>query len=196
MSSLERLWAGWRSAYVEEASGAGGSGAADGADPTRPAPGTAPDASDRPGDRSGCVFCRILGSGEPDGVTHVLWRHDSGCAVAILNAYPYTSGHLMVMPARHVSRLDLLDGIESAAVWEGVGLAARAIEAAYRPDGLNLGANLGRAAGAGIPDHMHFHALPRWVGDTNFTTAVAGLRVLPEALPDSAEKLRRAWPLP
>jgi ATP adenylyltransferase len=140
------------------------------------------------------VFCRILASDHPDLATHVLWRHDNRSAVAILNAYPYTSGHLMVMPARHVSRLEQLSATESASVWEGVGLAVRAIEAAYHPDGLNLGANLGRAAGAGVPDHLHIHALPRWVGDTNFTTALAALRVLPETLEDSAAKLRRAWP--
>lgn len=179
MSSLEQLWAGWRSAYVDGATGAAA------------AP---PPAGDREGGARGCVFCRILASGEPDESTHVLWRHPEQTAVALLNAYPYTTGHLMVMPARHVDRLERLSGPESAALWEGVGLAVRAIEAAYGPDGLNLGANLGRAAGAGIPDHLHFHALPRWVGDTNFTTALAGLRVLPEALGDSAERLRRAWP--
>lgn len=171
MSGLDQLWAGWRSAYIEGAT-----------------------AAPAPGGEEPCVFCRILTSGEPDEVTHVLWRHPGGGAVALLNAYPYTSGHLMVMPSRHVRRLDGLSPDESAALWEGIGLAARAIETAYRPEGLNLGANLGRAAGAGIPDHLHFHALPRWVGDTNFTTAVAGLRVLPEALGDTAARLRAAWP--
>jgi ATP adenylyltransferase len=188
VSRLEQLWAGWRSAYVGEASGAGGSGGSPGPD------GSGPGRPSDPGGSSSCVFCRILRSDEPDGDTHVLWRHERASAVAILNAYPYTCGHLMVMPARHVSRLEMLDPTESAAVWEGVGLAVRAIEAAYRPDGLNLGANLGRAAGAGIPDHLHVHVLPRWVGDTNFTTAIADLRVLPETLGDSADKLRRAWP--
>jgi ATP adenylyltransferase len=190
MSGLEQLWAGWRSAYVGVASDGGGPGGS--AEPATSAPAGAA----HPAGSAPCVFCRILSSDQPDGATHVIWRHDSASAVAILNAYPYTSGHLMVMPARHVSRLELLDPTESAAVWEGVGLAVRAIEAAYRPDGLNLGANLGRAAGAGIPDHLHIHALPRWVGDTNFTTAVADLRVLPETLADSADKLRRAWPRP
>ena len=190
MSGLEQLWAGWRSAYVGEASGAGGSGGS-------PEPGGSGSGRTPPAGASvACVFCRIVASDEPDGATHVLWRHDSATAVAILNAYPYTCGHLMVMPTRHVSRLELLDPTESAAVWEGVGSAVRAIEAAYRPDGLNLGANLGRAAGAGIPDHLHVHVLPRWLGDTNFTTAIADLRVLPETLADSADKLRRAWPRP
>lgn len=168
---LERLWAGWRSPYIEGAT-AGGADVHDGA----------------------CVFCRILSSGEPDEATHIIWRDPSGRAVALLNAYPYASGHVMVMPVRHAGRLAGLDAEESAAVWEGVRLAVTALEGAYRPEGVNVGANLGRAAGAGVPDHIHFHILPRWVGDTNFTTAVADLRVLPEALGVSAARLRAAWP--
>ncbi|MHB1928422.1 MAG: HIT family protein [Acidimicrobiales bacterium] len=169
---VEHLWAGWRSPYIEQAT------------------------SDHPrADEGGCVFCRILASGAPDEETHILWRDPSGRALALLNAYPYTSGHLMVMPLRHAARLDGLDAEEAAAVWDGVRQAVAALEGAYRPEGVNLGANLGRAAGAGVPDHLHFHALPRWVGDTNFTTAVADLRVLPEALGVSAAKLRAAWPL-
>jgi ATP adenylyltransferase len=167
VSGLERLWAGWRTAYVS-ATGADG-----------------------PGD-DGCVFCRILDSGRPDDETHVVWRGQA--AVAVLNAYPYTSGHLMVMPVRHVRELEDLDGAEAAEVWGAVADAVRALKAAYRPDGLNLGANLGRAAGAGVPGHFHVHVLPRWDGDTNFMTTVAEARVLPEALGASAAKLREAWP--
>jgi ATP adenylyltransferase len=140
------------------------------------------------------VFDSILASGKPDRETHIVWRHPDGLAFAILNAYPYTSGHLMVMPIRHVGDLEGLTAAESAAVWDGLSMAVRAIKSAYRPDGLNVGANLGRSAGAGIPDHFHLHALPRWNGDTNFMTAVADTRVLPEALSDSADKLRAAWP--
>jgi ATP adenylyltransferase len=168
VSPLDRLWAGWRSSYIESTAEA-----------------------DRPG---GCVFCAILAGGEPDEETHVLWRSPDGLAAAVLNAYPYGSGHLMVMPTRHCATPeDLLPG-EGAAVWGGTTQAVRAIRAAYRPDGVNLGANLGRAAGAGVPDHFHMHALPRWAGDTNFMTSVAEARVLPEALSTSAAKLRAAWP--
>jgi ATP adenylyltransferase len=142
----------------------------------------------------GCVFDAILASGQPDRETHILWRHPGGLAFAMLNAYPYTSGHLMVMPIRHVGDLEALTGAESAAVWDGLSMAVRALKAAYRPDGLNVGANLGRSAGAGVPGHFHLHALPRWNGDTNFMTTVADTRVLPEALSDSADKLRAAWP--
>ena len=165
--TLERLWAGWRTEYV---SATGAEGPAD----------------------DGCVFCRILDSGEPDEATHVVRRTDR--AVAILNAFPYTSGHLMVMPVRHVGEIEDLDADEGAAVWSLVGESVRALKAAYGPDGLNVGANLGRAAGAGVPGHLHLHVLPRWSGDTNFMTSVAEARVMPETLEASAAKLRAAWP--
>ena len=100
----------------------------------------------------------------------------------------------MAMPTRHVADLEELDAEESAALWEGLSLGVRALKAAYHPDGVNVGANLGRAAGAGVPGHFHLHVLPRWVGDTNFMTALADARVLPEPLSDTASKLRAAWP--
>ena len=165
--SLDRLWAGWRGEYI---------------------------ASSGDGPSSDCVFCDILASRRPDDETYIVWRHPAATAVAILNAYPYTSGHLLVVPTRHVADLEALSADESAALWAGVTDATRAVKAAYRPEGLNLGANLGRAAGAGVPGHLHIHALPRWTGDTNFTTTVAETRVLPETLSESYRKLRAAWP--
>ena len=172
MSSLQRLWAGWRSEYIESVSAK---------------------APHKDGD---CIFCEILASGEPDEVTHIVWRHPGGLSFAILNAYPYASGHLMVMPIRHVGELEALTQDESSAVWEGLSEAVVALKRAYTPDGLNVGANLGRSAGAGVPGHFHIHALPRWYGDTNFMTSVADARVLPEALSVTAEKVRAAWPKP
>lgn len=170
--TLERLWAGWRGEYVatagDEASSAGGAG------------------------RGGCVLCRVLASDEADSVTQVLWRGER-CA-ALLNAYPYTSGHLMVMPTRHVGELEELDDAEAAELWPALTAAVRALKGAYRPDGVNAGVNLGRAAGAGVVGHLHVHALPRWAGDANFMTSVAEARVLPEALPTTYAKLRAAWP--
>jgi diadenosine tetraphosphate (Ap4A) HIT family hydrolase len=171
VSSLERLWAGWRGEYIESVSG-------------RPASKAAGD----------CVFCGILASGETDDSTHILWRHPAGTAFAILNAYPYASGHLMVMPTRHVGDIEELAPDESAAVWGGLSSAVVALKSAYRPDGINIGANLGKSAGAGVPGHFHVHAVPRWNGDTNFMTSVADTRVLPEALSVSAARLRSAWP--
>ena len=164
--SLERLWAGWRTEYVS------GTGAAS-------------------EEKDGCVFCRILGSGQPDEETLVLWRGEH--TAAILNAYPYTSGHLMVLPRRHVADLHELGPEEALELWSGTTAGAGALRRAYRPEGINLGANIGRAAGAGIPDHFHLHLVPRWVGDTNFMTSVAEVRILPEALPASWERLREAW---
>lgn len=165
-NSLERLWAGWRGEYVGSA--------------------TAQDPADQ------CVFCSILASGEPDEATYILWRGKH--VVAILNAYPYTSGHLMIMPSRHVADLEGLDAEEGVELWGALTAAVTAVKAAYAPGGLNVGANLGRAGGAGIPGHLHLHCLPRWNGDTNFMTSVAEARVLPEALPATWSRLRATWP--
>ncbi|MHB1533953.1 MAG: HIT family protein [Acidimicrobiales bacterium] len=167
MSGLERLWAGWRGEYIE--------GVNDGPRPE-------------------CVFCAILASGGTDASNHVVWRHPGGAVVALLNAYPYASGHLMVMPLRHVGELEDLDAEEASALWDGVTQAVRTLKVAYRPDGLNVGANLGQAAGAGVPGHLHLHVVPRWAGDTNFMTTVAEARVMPESLSVTGEKVRQAWP--
>ena len=164
---LTRLWAGWRSSYLLGQAGA-------------PPPG------------EGSLFERILGSGLPDRETYVVWRGER-CA-ALLNAFPYTSGHLMVLPQRAVAELDDLDEDEAAELWDGVRRGVRAVRGAYRPEGVNVGINLGTAAGAGVPDHLHVHVLPRWSGDTNFTTSVAETRVLPEPLDVSWERLVAMWP--
>lgn len=164
--SLERLWAGWRTEYMESAGDAG------------------------PSDE-GCVFCRILGSEQPDSATKVVRRSER--VVALLNAYPYTSGHLMVMPLRHVGELEDLDE-DAPELWSTVTDSVRALKVAYRPEGINVGANLGRAAGAGVPGHFHVHVVPRWNGDTNFMTSVAEARVLPESLDATWARLREAWP--
>jgi ATP adenylyltransferase len=164
---LDHLWAGWRGEYVA----------------------TADDATQ---DGPACVFCRILGSGLPDDETFILWRGEH--SFAILNAFPYTSGHLMVMPLRHVGELDELTDDEGDELFRAARVATAAVKAAYKPGGFNLGANLGRAGGAGVPGHLHVHVLPRWAGDTNFMTAVADTRVLPETLGATWKKLKEAWP--
>jgi diadenosine tetraphosphate (Ap4A) HIT family hydrolase len=164
---MDRVWAGWRSAYVAAA----GNGALVG---------------------EGSIFRRILDSGLPDEETHVVWRGDE--VFAILNAFPYTSGHLLVMPYREVPELEDLTPSESAELWEATRAAVAAVRTAYAPQGVNVGINLGEAAGAGVPSHVHVHVLPRWNADSNFMTAVAETRVLPESLGDSWAKLRAAWP--
>jgi len=165
---LGRLWAGWRLPYIDESN------------------------ADRQDNDAGCVFCRILASDEAPDRTYVLWR-DEDCAV-VLNAFPYTSGHLMVMPVRHIGELEDCSPREAAGLWKVVGDAVVAVKTAYSPEGLNVGANLGKAAGAGVPDHLHVHCVPRWSGDTNFMTTLAETRVLPEALGSTFERLRAAWP--
>ena len=165
--TLDRLWAGWRSAYIDEV------------------------ATQQPRDDT-CLFCALLEADEKEAL--VLARND--LVFAVLNAYPYTSGHLMVAPVRHTAALSALSRDEAAALMLMAQDATVALERAYTPDGVNIGANLGRASGAGIPGHLHLHALPRWVGDTNFMTVVAETRVLPEPLSTSWDKLKAAWPEP
>jgi ATP adenylyltransferase len=139
------------------------------------------------GQDDGCVLCRVL---EAD--SNVVWRGEL-CA-AMLNAFPYTSGHLMVVPTRHLAELEDLKEDEKRELWDAVTQAVLALKAAYGPEGINLGANLGQAAGAGIAGHFHVHVLPRWTGDTNFMTTVAQTRVLPESLDSTYEKLKENWP--
>jgi ATP adenylyltransferase len=166
---LEQLWAGWRDQYVRAATEAERKGAGD-----------------------GCVFCAIARSGPPSADNGVVWRGER--AFAVLNAYPYASGHLLVLPLRHLSELDELTAEESCELWSATKDAVSAVSAAYAPDGVNLGANLGRAAGAGIPRHLHLHVVPRWSGDTSFMTTVGGVRVIPETLTGAWKKLHPAWP--
>jgi diadenosine tetraphosphate (Ap4A) HIT family hydrolase len=181
--TLDHLWAGWRSEYVVTAGSAPSGGEPLGSgDPN----------ADLPDDPAHCVFCRISASGPPSAQNGVLWV--GPLTFAVLNAYPYASGHLMAMPLRHVGSLGDLTEAESSELWSTTRRAVAALEAALGPEGVNLGANLGRAAGAGIPRHLHLHAVPRWVGDTNFMTAVADTRVLPETLAATWGRLHYAWP--
>ena len=134
----------------------------------------------------GCIFCDALAA--PDAEPLILFRGDS-CFV-ILNLYPYNSGHLMIVTNRHVAALA---GLSSAELRELITLtqwAEIALTEAYRPQGLNIGMNLGRPAGAGVGDHLHVHLVPRWTGDTNFMTVVGEVRVLPEELAQSAQRLK------
>jgi ATP adenylyltransferase len=140
---------------------------------------------ERADDGPACIFCT------PDEEL-VLERGEH--AFVILNRYPYTSGHLMVAPHRHVGEYGSLTDEEALEVHRLAAVALRALGTVFRPDGHNLGWNLGRAAGAGVVDHVHLHVVPRWSGDTNFMPVLADVRVLPEALVESARRLREAWP--
>ncbi len=161
--ALERFSAAWREGYVTSAS-AGGFTAA-GAE---------------------CVFC-VLGREPVDESTGVLRR--SSFTYVVLNAFPYGSGHLLVVPYRHVAALGELDDDEYRDFSLTLRDVAGALERAYTPDGMNLGMNVGLAAGAGIPQHLHAHALPRWQGDTNFMTTIGETRVLPESLQSTWRKV-------
>jgi ATP adenylyltransferase len=169
-SKLDHLWNGWRAAYVQKWGETAG----------EPLPST-----------GGSVFTRILASGLTDEEVHVV-RRGTTC-FAILNAYPYASGHLLVLPFREVPNLEDLTAEESVELWSFVTQGVRALKVAYQPQGVNVGINLGPPAGGSISEHLHVHVVPRWVGDANFMTAVANTRTLPEALGDSAAKLRAAW---
>lgn len=162
---MNRLWAGWRMAYIRKASKPAG------------------------GRKAPCLFCR-QGAARPSRRSLVLAR--SPLVVVMLNLYPYNVGHVMVAPRRH--RAFLADLSEAEILDLGVWLARveRALRKEYRPHGLNLGMNLGRVAGAGVLGHLHWHVVPRWDGDTNFMPVTAATKVLPEALDRTYARVRRA----
>ena len=161
--TLEQLWNGWRAEYV------GGVRSGSG----------------------GSVFAQILGSGLSDEDAHIV--HRSATCFAILNAYPYATGHLLVLPYREVANLEDLTSDESRDLWATVTAATVALKASHGPDALNVGINLGAAAGGSISQHLHVHVVPRWNGDSNFMTSVASTRTIPEPLPLTAQKVRAAW---
>lgn len=136
-----------------------------------------------------CVFCVALSAGDD---RRALILHRGRQAFLILNAFPYASGHLMAVATRHVSSLEEATPEELAEVMALVQRSVRALEAAYRPDGFNVGMNQGRVAGAGVLGHLHFHVVPRWNGDTNFMPVIGDTRVLPETLESTYDRLSAA----
>ena len=159
---MDYIWTPWRYQYMKEA-----------------ASGVQPE----------CIFCEAAGR-KDDAETLIVYRGSK--TFVILNRYPYTSGHVMIVPYAHVAELGACD---AEALSEMMGLAQR-VEVAFRgnysPDGMNLGMNLGRAAGAGVVGHLHLHMLPRWIGDSNFMTVTGETRVHPEDLKTTYERLRKA----
>src|ERR1019366_8948728 len=137
------------------------------------------------GETNACIFCN---PSEPGRDELILAR--GRVSFVILNLYPYNSGHLMVVPNRHVPTLAATTGDEQAELMRFTRHAEMALTEAYTPQGMNIGVNLGRPAGAGVLDHLHVHVVPRWNGDTNFMTVVGDVRVLPEDLATSARRLR------
>ena len=139
----------------------------------------------------GCVFCRAASAGGEDAELVV---HRGKLAFVLLNKFPYAVGHLMIAPFRHEGEFGSLSGEEALELHRFASLALGVLSDAMRPQGFNLGWNLGRIAGAGIVDHVHLHVVPRWAGDTNFMPVLADVKVLPEALADTRRKLAEAWP--
>ena len=139
------------------------------------------------GHKEGCLFCD-LARPETDDEANFILRRDEHCYV-IINRYPYTTGHVMVVCNRHVERIGDLTGDESREMMGLTAACESALVEAYRPDGINVGANLGRSAGAGIAGHLHMHLVPRWHGDTNFMSSIGETRVVSEDLRDTYERL-------
>lgn len=197
LDAMDRLWTPWRYNYIT------------GAETDREAAGRKgvpkqlaawPGPAD--GQNAGCVFCNLLRAVEwaiADGMpldeaerAGLIVARLATCYVC-LNAFPYSSGHVMVVPKRHTDSLATLTSVEAGEMMDVAQRVERALLATYRPDGINFGMNLGEAAGAGVADHLHLHGLPRWFGDTNFMTVTAETRVLPESLEVTWERLRAAW---
>ena len=137
--------------------------------------------------QEGCVFCRKMQEND-DERNFVLYRGVNN--FVLLNLYPYTPGHLMIAPYAHIGQLSEADDAAWMEMTSLTRTAERALQQAYKPDGINLGMNLGKSAGAGIADHIHMHVLPRWHADANFVSVIGETRVLPEALEDTYKKLK------
>jgi ATP adenylyltransferase len=138
------------------------------------------------GQTDGCVFCQALAESEAEPL--IVFR--GGTCFVILNLFPYNNAHLMIVPNRHVATFGDMTVEERHELIDLAQLSEAAITEVYAPHGMNLGINLGKPAGAGVPGHLHMHVVPRWNGDTNFMTVIGQTRVLPEELPQTAEKLR------
>lgn len=170
---METLWAPWRLGYIV------------GED--KP-PETLPAVDLLPGAEKDCFLCQCAPAGE-ERPRLVVARDER--TITLLNRYPYNNGHLLVAPRRHLARLDELTAEDQLALSQAVTRMVSVLEKVLRPEGFNVGLNLGRVAGAGLPGHLHWHIVPRWPGDTNFMPALAGIRVIPQSL-DALWELVRA----
>jgi len=141
--------------------------------------------------RPGCLFCRVIEHPDDKDADLVVWRPQG--AVVMLNKFPYNAGHAMVAPIAHKGGLEDLDDAESADLMRALRRTITVLRASLKPEGFNIGANIGRVAGAGIPDHVHLHVVPRWNGDTNFMPVLGEVKVVNEHLIQTAAKLREAF---
>lgn len=145
------------------------------------------------GKDEGCVFCKAQAL--PDGPGNLI-VHRGALAYVILNRYPYTSGHVMVVPFKHMPDLEGLTPADRSEMMELTSLASGVLRRLYQTDAFNVGMNMGEAAGAGVKEHVHIHIVPRWVGDTNFMSTLADTRVLPESLEDTWKRVNAAFANP
>jgi ATP adenylyltransferase len=173
---LERknLWAPWRIGYVqglsnEPVSGKNNNGSADAG-----------------GD---CFICHDLANPEQDNKNLVLWR--SGCCMVMLNRFPYNNGHLLIAPSRHIANLEQANDEELLEMTKLIRESQKALSLAIEPHGFNVGMNFGRCAGAGLPEHLHIHLVPRWNGDTNFMSVCANADVISQSLTELFELLKQ-----
>ncbi len=141
---------------------------------------------------SGCAFCEVL-TRQEDKKDLIIWRGER--AYVMLNRYPYNSGHLLVIANSHLASLEDLEPACRAEMMELTARAMSVLRGVYHPHGFNVGANIGEAAGAGIPGHVHLHILPRWIGDASFTLTLGETKVLPETLEETWRRVREAWGL-
>jgi ATP adenylyltransferase len=169
MAEVDHIWSGWRQAWVSRS-----------AEQSR---------ERRTGaDVPECILCALADKGKDH---YVLARNDK--CFTVMNLYPYTNGHMMVVPLEHHQNLDdYSDGVRQA-VMDMTTRATATLRNVYQPDGINVGINIGEAAGAGVPGHLHVHVLPRWIADAGFVTATANARTLPETLESSYERLWNQW---
>ena len=188
---MEHFWTPWRYSYVTAAESA-------------VRPGVPSALAAWPGDK-GCVFCNLIASVDhaiAGGMDREAAESAGGIVLRAehcficLNAYPYTSGHVMVLPYAHIDRLAHLPTETAHELMDLAQRTERVLDRVYSPHGFNFGLNIGKAAGAGVAGHIHLHAMPRWLGDTNFMTTVAETRVLPEDLETTCKRLRAAFAEP
>ncbi len=189
---MDRLWTPWRHEYVSRAKDS----------PWPGVPAALHAWAESGAEPSDCVFCNMIAAVDY-ATAHGMPREQAEKAAYILaraeycylclNAFPYATGHILIVPYRHVDSLAALPPEEAAEMMALAQRVERVLRAVYHPGGMNLGLNLGEAAGAGIASHIHMHALPRWIGDTNFMTVTADTRVLPEALETTWARIRQAW---
>ena len=162
---MDKLWAPWRMKYIKEG-------------------------IDKP--QNGCIFCKKAKQPRANDKKNLI-LHRGKYAFAICNAFPYNNGHLMVVPYMHTSDMDELDDAIALEMWKLVALCRRVLSTAFKPDGFNIGINLGRVAGAGIDTHLHVHIVPRWNGDTNFMPVLGETKVISEALEETYEQLVKGF---